>query len=150
MSKEMFKDDDERYLYLKNIGKDNWYCDDVEFMKEYKETKKFKAPHREWRKPTCKNDWRHYPAIKPIKKEFTKEYKDKIKKLPLSEYIKTDWWLYIQNWMRYISNRKCGLCGKSHCILTLYLKSWKGKGEEKVKDLDILCNDCANKKYFNK
>ncbi len=72
-----------------------------------------------------------------------KKAKDKYAK-----YLKSSHWYKVRK--QYLANHlyRCAKCGMTHGILHLHHKTYKNLGNERMEDLQLLCEDCHSQTHI--
>ena len=80
---------------------------------------------------------------------LTQEDVDELVSLPYIEFLQTDYWARVRNYIYYKRGRRCSLCASTN-YLNVHHKTYENHGLEHqhLADLIILCRDCHSKFHY--
>lgn len=76
-----------------------------------------------------------------IERRKAKQRQRELRCMPYQEYLQTNHWRRVKQAALERSGFECSICGCDHS-LQVHHKTYKRKGREKLKDLQVLCGGC--------
>lgn len=85
-----------------------------------------------------------------LKNNITCEDIDELKQMRYAEFLKTDYWVTVRNYILYEQGERCNLCSKTS-NLHVHHKTYEHRGSEMnhLEDLIVLCSEC-HARHHNK
>lgn len=73
----------------------------------------------------------------------------RLRSIPYAEYLQTDHWIEVRNWIREWWNYTCQRCGNKRegRHLNVHHLTYARRGHEHDEDLELLCGDCHQKEH---
>lgn len=72
-----------------------------------------------------------------------------LREMPYEEYLRSPWWRLRRHARLKQADGKCERCGKVISIADVHHVHYDRKGEERDRDLEVLCRDCHGKLHFD-
>ena len=71
-----------------------------------------------------------------------------LKEMPYRQYLETDHWQEVRKGAHRRAGYRCQMCGESHITLDVHHNTYDNRGEERNRDVIVLCRDCHSKHHI--